>query len=121
MSGAENRKNVSQVLASGTDEAVHHLPAGMDLSAYRLALGRAFGNLLDDDVRGNLPAGELTFSIYYRASGSPPSLRLSGVADQGLADRLLLMMTQALTLTPLPASWQARDYRLELRAVVVGV
>jgi len=119
--GPEDRKNVSPALASGTDDDVQPIPPGMDLSAYRLALGRAFGNLLDEDIKGALPAGELTFGIYYRASGSPPSLRLLGVADQVLSDRLLVLMAQALALTPLPANWQARDYRLELRAVVVGV
>jgi len=120
LSKPEDGKKASPMLVSGTDEDADPVPPGMDLSAYRLALGRSFGNLLDEDIRAGLPAGELTFGIHYRAGGSPPSLQLVGVADQVLSEQLLALMRQALALTPLPASWLARDYRMELRAVIVG-
>jgi len=110
----ENR--ISQ--ASAFAENFQPAPAGMESSAYRLALGRAFGNLLGNDLRAALPAGELVFGIQHRASGAPPSLRLLGVADQMLSEQLLALMTQALDQTPVPATWRARDYRLELHAVI---
>ena len=96
------------------------LPPGEDLSAYRLALGRAFGNLLDENVRSALPSGEIRFLISYPAGSLHPSIRLSPMSDQVIATCLHETLVRALTLVPFPASWRSGRYQLELRAQVVG-
>ncbi|WP_281983977.1 hypothetical protein [Azonexus hydrophilus] len=102
------------------ERGLQAIPAGEELSAYRLALGRAFGNLLDEALRSAVPPGELIFHIDYQSGLAPPSLRLSGVLDPVIAARLLAAMSGAVATTPLPAAWQSGRYQLELRARIVG-
>lgn len=118
--GRAVERGVAQSGPAETDRGFQAIPAGEDLSAYRLALGRAFGNLLDAELRRAVPPGELIFYIDYPSGVAPPSLRLSGMPDPVIAARLLAAMTSALATTPLPAAWQSGRYQLELRAQVVG-
>jgi hypothetical protein len=107
-------------IAPVAEGGYQHVPAGMDLSAYRLAVGRAFANLLDDELRAALPPGELIFRVDYRARGGTPSLKLTAASADAYTERLLSLMTQAVSLTPLPDAWLAKDYTVELRAEVGG-
>lgn len=116
-SGARSHTQSGQ---SGLDQDLQPLPPGEDLSAYRLALGRAFGSLLDEELRRVLPPGELLFRIHYRAGPVPPSMRLTAGVAPAISARLLDAMARAVAMTPLPSSWQSGSYRLELRAQVVG-
>lgn len=107
-------------MAPVDEDGYQHVPVGMDLSAYRLAVGRAFASLLEDELRAALPVGELIFRVDYRARGGPPSLKLTAASADAYTERLLVMMTQAVSLTPLPDDWLGKDYTVELRAEVGG-
>jgi len=119
--GRSVRHAVTKNGQSELDRGVQALPPGEDLSAYRLALGRAFGNLLDEELRSSLPpGGELLFRIHYQAGQGGASLRPTAVLDPDISARLLDAMNRAVAMIPFPSAWQSGNYQLELRAQLVG-
>jgi len=111
---------VAQGGLPAVEDEIQTVPEGMDLSAYRLAVGRTFANLLGEELREGLPPGELLFRVRYRVSGEAPFVRLQGLADQTYAEQLHALMVHAVALTPVSSDWQTRGSSLELRALVVG-
>jgi len=120
--GVPARVDASRPTPSPDDVTEYSVAEGMDLSAYRLAVGRAFANLLDEQLREALPAGELIFRVNYSARGGEASLQLTAPSAEAYAEQLLAMMTQAVSLSPLPEAWLTGDYNysIELRAEVGG-
>lgn len=106
--------------AGGEADGGDPLPGGIDMTRYRLALGRAFGRLLDGDLRSELLHGELVFSLAYRAGDGRISAHLTARPDQRHVLELQRLMEQAAMAVPTPSAWRVRDYTLELRTVVDG-
>lgn len=109
--------DVASAMTEAEVDDVLREPPDQELTAYRLALGRALGGLIDADLRAALSAGTLRFQLVLPVGGVTPEIMLVG-GSEVQAERLLNLARQAVEAVPTPSAWNRQARKLPLLILV---